>query len=105
MLRSIVEAPIPDQDPIDNLQGIGTSIKLGLNFNQVRTNSAMTHLLVLSAKVRRNDLLWHALDISNVFGPTSSFKHSQTFNMRNKITKQFASLLISIFLKGKITPP
>ena len=33
------------------------SIKLGLNFDKVGTNNAITHVLVLSAKVRRNERL------------------------------------------------
>jgi hypothetical protein len=44
---TIVVALILDQDPIGNPGDTGPSIKLGLNFNQVKTNSAMTHLLVL----------------------------------------------------------
>ena len=51
-------------------------------FDQVVT-SVMTHVLVLSAKVRRNDRL------------------NSNFNLTNKITEEFAMLLISIFLHGK----
>ena len=51
----IVEVPIPIQDPIGNLSGTGIPIRLGLNFDQARTNSAMTHVLVPSVKVRRNE--------------------------------------------------
>ena len=40
----------------------------GLNFNQSKTNSAMTHAMVLSAKVRTNERLWHTLDIGNMCG-------------------------------------
>ena len=54
----IVEVPIPDKDPIGNVQGTGILIRLRLNFNQAGTNSAMTHILVLSAKMRRNEWLW-----------------------------------------------
>ena len=46
------------------------------NFNQVGTNSAMTHVIVLSAKVRRNEWLWQILDIGNMFGSTYSFENS-----------------------------
>ena len=53
----IVEAPIPDHVPINNLLGTGILIKLGLNFNWAATNSAMPHVLVSSAKVRRNERL------------------------------------------------
>ena len=34
----------------------------------------MTHVLVLSAKVRRNEPLWHTLDIGIMFGSTFGFK-------------------------------
>ena len=44
--KFIVEAPIPNHDPINNLQG--TKI-----FDQAKNNNAMNHVLVLSAKVRR----------------------------------------------------
>ena len=54
---TIVEEPIPNQGSINNLQGTILLIRLGLNFDQVVTNSAMTHVLVLSAKMRRNEQL------------------------------------------------
>ena len=62
---SILEARILDQVPIDNLYGNTISIKLGINFqirlglkfNPFGTNSAMTRVLVLSAKVTRNEWL------------------------------------------------
>ena len=44
-----VEMPIPNQDPIGDLYGIDVLIRLGLNFDQVGTNNAITHALVLSA--------------------------------------------------------
>lgn len=37
----MVEVPIPNQGPIGNLQGTRFLIMLGLNFDQVGTNSAM----------------------------------------------------------------
>jgi hypothetical protein len=50
---------------------------VGLNSNHVGTNSALAHVLVLSAKVRRiewlNEQLWHILDIGDMFGPTFGF--------------------------------
>lgn len=70
---SIVEAPILDQDPIGNPRIIGTSIKLGFNFNQAKTNSAMIRVVVLSG----DEQLWHILDIDNMFGPIFDFKISQ----------------------------
>ena len=54
-LKLIVEAHVPDHDPIGNLQGTIILTKLGLNFNHGKTNSAMTHILVLNALVRRNE--------------------------------------------------
>ena len=51
----LVEAPIPDQDSIHNLLSTVFSISLGLNLDQAGTNSAMTHVMVLSAKVRRSE--------------------------------------------------
>jgi hypothetical protein len=45
---------------------------VGLNSNHVGTNSAIAHVLVLSAKVRRdewlNERLWQTLDIADMFG-------------------------------------
>ena len=35
------------------------STKLGLDFDRAGTKSAMTHILVLSVKVRRIEWLWH----------------------------------------------
>ena len=52
------------------------------NVNQVTTNGAMTHVLVLSAKARINKGLCHTLDIDNVFGPTFGFKNSQKFQIK-----------------------
>ena len=41
-------------------------IKLGLNLDQVGTNNTMTHVLVLSANVKRNERSWQTLEIGNV---------------------------------------
>ena len=50
------------------------------NFNQVGINNAMIYVMALSAKVRRNERLWHILDIGNIFGPTFGFKfHNNLF--------------------------
>ena len=68
--------PIPNQVSIDNLLGTEIFIKLGLRSNQAKTNSIMTHILVLSAKVRENEHLWQTLDIGNMFEPTFGFKTS-----------------------------
>ena len=35
----------------------------------------MTHVQVLSAKVRRSERLWVTLDVGDVFGPTFGFKN------------------------------
>ena len=50
---SMVKAHVPDHDPIVTLQCTMTSMKLGLDFDQARTNSAMTQVMVLSANVGR----------------------------------------------------
>ena len=63
-------------------KGIRISIRLGLNFDQVITNSAMTHVLVLSVEVRRNERLWRTLNIGNMFGPNFGFKNSQSFQFK-----------------------
>ena len=46
-----------DQGPIGNLWDTIISIKLELNFDEAKINSAMTHVLVLSVGVRRNEWL------------------------------------------------
>ena len=53
-MSNTVEAHVADQDLIGNLWGTGISIRLGLKFDQAGTNNAMTYVLVLSVKVRRN---------------------------------------------------
>jgi len=58
---SIVEVPIPNKDPIDNILGTGIGIKLRLNFNHVRIGIVVTHVLDLSAKMRRNEWLHRAI--------------------------------------------
>ena len=67
---------MPDLDPIGNLQSTGISIMLRVNFDQTKTNSGMTHVLDLSAKMRRNEQLQHTLNIGNMFKPTFDFKNS-----------------------------
>ena len=37
------------------------------NFDQVGTNSDMTHVMILSTKLRRNEQLRQTLDIGNMF--------------------------------------
>lgn len=53
--------------PGPHRQSIGTiiSIRLGLNFNQTRTNNVMTYVLVLSAKIRRNEWLKLIIQMSS----------------------------------------
>ena len=53
----IVEAPILDQDFIGNIRGTGISFTLGLKLDHAGIDNAMTHVLVLSAEVRRNEQL------------------------------------------------
>ena len=50
-------------------------ISLGLNFNQARTKSAMTHVLVLSSKVRRNERLWPCHFNKEIFDETPYFSY------------------------------
>ena len=50
---------------------------VGTEFYMVVTNSVMTHIVALSGNVRRNEQLWHTIDIGNMFGPTFGFKDSQ----------------------------
>ena len=81
--------PIPDQDPIDNLYGTKTSIRLELNFDSAITNSALPHILVSIAKVKRNERFKRMVttNIGTMFRPTSDFKIHVTFNAKNKTTK------------------
>ena len=53
----MIGAPIPDHDFVSNLLGTTIMMRLGLNFNWAGTNSVMTHVLVLSANMRRNEWL------------------------------------------------
>ena len=53
-----METPIPGRGPHRRSFGCsGFSIRLGLNFDQVITNSVMTHVMVLGVKVRRIERL------------------------------------------------
>ena len=53
-----MEATIPDRGPHWRSFGCSRlSIRLGLNFDQAIANSVMTHVMVLSAKVRWNERL------------------------------------------------
>ena len=40
------------------------------NFEQAKTNSTMTYVMILSVKVRRNEQLWQNVHIENMFWPT-----------------------------------
>ena len=51
--------------------------QVGLNFDQARTNIAITHVMILSVEVRRSERLWQFRDIDNMFGTTFGFKDSQ----------------------------
>jgi hypothetical protein len=51
--------------------------QVGLNFDQAIANSAMIHVMVLSARVRRNEKVWQTRDIDNMFGSTFGSKNSQ----------------------------
>ena len=67
---------------------------LGFNFNHAGINSVMTHVSILSLRVRKNSSqtkqLQHTLDIGNMFEPTFGFENSQ--NLRNTTTKEIAVL-------------
>ena len=67
------------RDAINNLHATRILIRLGLNFNQVGTNNVMTHVMVLSAKVKRNERFkWVVM---------SDFKHYKSIS-RNRITQR-----------------
>ena len=93
--RIIVEVPISDHVPVDNLQGTVNLIKQELNFGHVGTNIAMTHVLVLSAEMRRNqwlnEWLWQTLDIDNMFGPTFGLNYPRILNLRNGLENNVES--------------
>ena len=72
----VIEVPTPDQNPIGNLKG--TKILMRLE----PIASAITHVMVLSAKVRRNEWIWYNLDIHNMLGPTFGLKNSQFFQYK-----------------------
>ena len=44
----------------------------------------MTHVLGLSAKVRRNEQLWQTLDICNIFGPNFWFQKFIVISFQGK---------------------
>ena len=44
----------------------------------------MTHVLVMNAKLMRNEQLWQTLDIGNMFGSTFGFKLHNDFAQHNK---------------------
>jgi len=45
----------------------------------------MTHVLVLSAEVRRDE---HTLNIGTMFGPTLTSKSHRNFNVKNEIKQK-----------------
>ena len=47
-----------------------------MSFDQARTNNAMTHVLVLSAKMS-NERLWKTININNKFRPTFGLKNTR----------------------------
>ena len=68
-------------------------IRLVLNFDHVGTNNSMTHVMLMSAKVRRKEWLWETIDIRYVFGPTFCFNIHNHFILRNETTKKIAIFL------------
>ena len=81
--------------------GTWISIKLGLDFNQVGTNSAMTRVLVLTATVWRNERLKCVVvvDFRHWYYVWGNFWLKKMH--MNKVTSKFQVLLISIFLHVK----
>ena len=85
----IVEAPIPNQDPLGNPWGSRIRscwAKFWSSWNQYCHDTCHD----LSAKVRRHKWLWRTLYMGNIIEPIFGLKISQKFNLRNKI----ASLMI-----------
>ena len=78
-----MEVPILDEDPIGYISTGYLNFMLGLYFNNVGIDSDMTHVMVLSAKVRRKGRLWYTLDIDNMFGPT----FNSNLDFKNKIVE------------------
>lgn len=97
----VVEATIPDEDPINNPQGSINLIRLGLNFDLARTNSVMTCVLVLSARVRRMSSYGMLQTLIICLGQLLPSKNHNNFNICNGITEKIAILLSSIFLHRK----
>ena len=82
-----------------------------MNRDHARTNSVMIHVIVLSAKVRRDERLNLAIMANsrhcNIFGPTFGFKNHSNLNLRNKITKNNCHPHTNFYIltREKIPPP
>jgi hypothetical protein len=78
--------------------------KVGTKFDMVRSHSAMTHVMVLSVKVRRNERLTKAVmaDIGNMFGLTFGFKIHSNFNLRKKLPRNLQSFSFLSSYMGKV---
>jgi hypothetical protein len=64
----------------------------------------MTHVMVLSVKVRRNERLKKAVmaDIGNMFGLTFGFKIHSNFNLRKKLPRNLQSFSFLSSYMGKV---
>ena len=71
------------------------------NFDHAGINSTMTHVVVLSAQVRRIEQLWQTLTLVIYLDQLLALEFHGNFNSRNKVTKKIAILLILIFLQWK----
>ena len=89
----IIEAPIPDQDPIGNLKG--TVISIGLEPTMPR-HMSWFRVLQRGGMSNYDKLRTLVIHLNRLL---TSKIHSN-FNLGYKITENFANLLISIFLHG-----
>ena len=78
--------------------------KVGTKFDLVRSHSAMTHVMILSVKVRRNKRLKKEVmkDIGNMFGLPFGFKINGNFNLRNKLPRNLQSFSFLSSYMGKV---
>ena len=58
----------------------------------------MTHVLVLSAKVRTNERLWQTLDIGNMFGHAFGLKNSKGLHSKEQDYRKICTTYTSLDL-------
>jgi hypothetical protein len=73
LVRMWYESPPP---PRVNFNQVGTE------FDQARTNSAMTHVHGFDATTRWYEQSLETLEIGNMFGPTFGFKNSHNLQFK-----------------------